>query len=68
MAKKKYTTRLDEIENFVSNEEKIIEDIIKPAVENHYADKVRDLRSKGFDDNRIAAMIGISSLEVKDIK
>ena len=68
MAKKKFTTRLDEIENFVSNEDKIIEDIIKPAVEDHLGDKVRHLRSKGFDDNRIAAMIGISSVKVKEIK
>lgn len=36
---------------------------IDPIVET-----VRDLRSKGFDNNRIAARLGISSLIVKDIK
>ena len=54
--------------DFVSNEEKIIEDIIKPAIEDHLAGKVKDLRSKGFDDNRIAAMLMINVNKVKDIK
>ena len=33
-----------------------------------WADAVRDLRSKGFDDNRIAAMLMINVNKVKDIK
>ena len=68
MAKKKLTTELDDIQNFVSNEESFIEEVIKPAVENHFAGRVRDLRSKGYNDNQIAAMIGISSIKVKEIK
>lgn len=65
---KKIKTRLDDIQNYVSNEEKIIEDIIIPAIEDHWADKVKTYRAKGYNDNQIAAMLGISSLKVKDIK
>lgn len=68
MAKKKLTTELDDIQNFVSNEESFIEEVIKPAVEDHLAGKVRDLRSKGYDDNRIAAMLMIHKEKVQNIK
>lgn len=68
MAKKKLTTELDDIQNFVANEESFIEEVIKPAVEDHFADKVRDLRSKGYDDNRIAAMLMIHKEKVQNIK
>ena len=54
--------------DFVSNEEKIVKDIITKHVEDHFADKVRDLRSKGFDNNRIAAMLMINLNKVKEIK
>lgn len=68
MAKKKFQPTPTPFIDFVSNEEKIIEDIIKPAIEEHWAGKVRDFRSKGFDDNRIAAMLMINVNKVKEIK
>jgi len=60
--------RLDELKNFVSAEEKLVRDIIQPAVEDHYREKVLDMRAKGFDNNRIAAMLMIPKQRVENIK
>jgi hypothetical protein len=68
MAKKKYTDENEPLVDLVSNEKTIIEDIIKPAVEEHWAEKVRTFRSQGYDDNRIAAMLMINVNKVKAIK
>lgn len=44
---------------YIESKETIIEEIIKPAVENHIKTKVDQLRAKGFDNNRIAATLMI---------
>lgn len=67
MAKnKKY--RKEEVENFVSNKESIIEDIIAPAVKDHFTQKVLDLREKGYNDNQIASMLMIHKQKIENIK
>lgn len=66
MAKKKYN-RLDEVQDFVSNEEKIIEDIIIPAIKDHTADKVKSLADKGMNVNQIAATLMIQKSKVEEI-
>lgn len=68
MAKKKLTSEKEPLVDLVSNQEKFIEDIIKPAVEEHYAEKVRTFRLQGYDDNRIAAILMINVNKVKAIK
>lgn len=70
MAKKKYTetNRLEALQSYVSNKQEIIEDIIQPAIEDHFAEKVRNFRSQGYDDNRIAAILMINVNKVKAIK
>lgn len=68
MAKKKITSRLDEVENFVSNEEKIIEDIITPAIQDHLRDQIISFREKGFNDTWIAARLMIHKHIVEGIK
>lgn len=39
-----------------------------PEVIDPLVDKVRDLRSKGYNDNQIASMMMIQLGQVKDIK
>jgi len=65
---KRKKTRKEEIENLVSNKESIIEDIIAPAVEDHFRDKVLDLRGKGYNDNQIASMLMIHKHKIENIK
>jgi len=67
MAKRK-KDKLEEVQNFVSNKESIIEDIIAPAVEDHFRDKVLDLRGKGYNDNQIASMLMIHKHKIENIK
>lgn len=65
MAKK---TRLEAIQNLKETEQALINDTIIPAIEDHLREKVLDLRAKGFDDNRIAAMLLIHKYIVEQIK
>lgn len=62
MAKKKF-----KFENNVSERENIIEDIIKPAIENHYSEKVLDWHSKGYNANQIAGMLKLHKHVVENI-
>lgn len=72
MARKKKSTvgeqRLEEVQNTVSIQKEIIEDIIKPAVEDQLRDKVLSLRVKGYNSNQIAAMLMIHKHKVDEIK
>ena len=74
MAKRKSTIDIGDYSNeyvapnLIENEEKIINDIIIPAIEDHLADTVKTLRSRGFDDNRIAAKLMINVDKIKSIK
>jgi len=65
---KRKKTRKEEIENLVSNKESIIEVTIAPAVEDHFRDKVLDLRGKGYNDNQIASMLMIHKHKIENIK
>ena len=49
-------------------QETFIEEVIKPAVEDHLGEKVRNLRSKGYNDNQIASMLMIHKHIVENIK
>ena len=68
MATKKKYNRLEEIKNFVSNEQEIKENIITPAIEDYIADKVRTFKNQGYNDNQIAAMLRIHKHVVEKIK
>ena len=69
MAKRKSTIDLGSYEqDFVSNEEKFIEEVITPAIKDHLRDKVRDFRSKGYNNNQIAAMLMVHKHIVENIK
>ena len=69
MAKKNSKIEIGSYEqDFVSNEETFIEEVIKPAVEDHLGDKVRNLRSKGYNANQIASMLMIHKHIVENIK
>ena len=65
MAKK---SRLEAIENLKETEEQLMNDIIIPAIEKSLEEKILDLREKGFDDNRIAAMLLIHKHIVEQTK
>ena len=65
MAKK---SRLEAIENLKETEEQLINDIIIPAIEKSLEEKILDLREKGFDDNRIAAMLLVHKHIVEQTK
>lgn len=43
----------------IESEEKILEEVIKPHVEDHLKKQIEALRAKGFDNNRIAANLMI---------
>ena len=62
MARKKYNKQ-----TLVSEKETIIEDIIKPAVDNHYREKVLDWAGKGYNANQIASMLKIHKHIVENI-
>ena len=66
MARKK-KTRIDEIQDFVSEKESIIEDIIKPAIVDHNREKVLDWSSKGYNANQIAGMLKLHKHIVENI-
>lgn len=68
MAKKKLTKRLESIENFVSKEEEIQNDIILPAIEDHLRDQIISFREKGYKDTWIAARLMIQKHIVEKIK
>ena len=68
MAKKKYTEENQPLVDLISTQESVIEDIIKPAIEEHWAGKVRDFRSKGYSDNQIAGLLRITKEKVQSIK
>ena len=65
MARKK--TRLQEVENFVSEQDSFIEEVIKPAVKDHNRDKVLDWSSKGYNANQIAGMLKLHKHVVENI-
>lgn len=67
MAKRK-KDKLEDVKNFVSNKESIIEDIIAPAVKDHFTEKVLELREKGYNDNQIAGMLMIHKQKIENIK
>lgn len=62
MARKKYNK-----EKLVSEKESIIEEIIKPAVNNHYREQVLDWSGKGYNANQIAGMLKIHKHIVENI-
>jgi len=70
MAKKKkksLTHTLDVRQNLVANEKAIVEDIIKPAVDDHNREMILDLKAKGFDNSRIASRLMIPKATVDKI-
>jgi len=67
MAKRK-KDKLEDVKNFVANKESIVEDIIAPAVKDHFTEKVLELREKGYNDNQIAGMLMIHKQKIENIK
>jgi len=59
MAKKK----TEQTESFVAreleSEQTILDEVIKPHVDDFLKQKIEELRAKGFDNNRIAANLMI---------
>lgn len=43
----------------IESEQTIMEEVIKPHVEDHLKKQIEALRAKGFDNNRIAANLMI---------
>jgi len=56
------------IEDIVSNQEDLTQDITLPQVEDIQREMILDLRAKGFDDNRIAARLEIRKDIVENIR
>jgi uncharacterized protein (UPF0335 family) len=69
MAKKTYTEEPQPIATpQLESQETILEEVIKPHIEDYISKRVKDLRAKGFDNNRIAATLMIHKHIVDDIK
>ena len=56
------------VEDVVSNQEDLTQDITLPLVDDTQREMILDLRVKGFDDNRIAARLEIQKAIVEKIK
>ena len=56
------------IEDIVSNQEDLTQDITLPQVEDIQREMILDLRAKGFDNNRIAARLEIRKDIVENIR
>ena len=56
------------VEDIVSNQEDLTQDITLPQVEDIQREMILDLRAKGFDDNRIAATLEIRKDIVENIR
>ena len=67
MAKKTKTTEDLEFLDNVSPELEIEVNIQTHETEDPLADKVRDMRAKGFDNNRIASLLGTTKQIVDSI-
>jgi len=69
MAKKKKSANhtLEVRQNLIANEELIMNDIIKPAVDDHNREMILDLKAKGFDNSRIASRLMIPKAKVDSI-
>ena len=65
MAKKSYNSEVDEI--FEEQEALPVEDVVLHLTEDPLADKVLSLRAKGYDNNRIAAILGVHKQTVDKI-
>ena len=62
MAKKATTTQpilQDESFRVIESEQTILEEVIKPHVDDYISKRVKELRDRGFDNNRIAATLMI---------
>jgi len=64
---KKYK-KSQSVEDVVSNQEDLTQDITLPLVDDTQREMILDLRVKGFDDNRIAARLEIQKAIVEKIK
>jgi hypothetical protein len=56
------------VEDVVSNQEDLTQDITLPLVDDTQREMILDLRVKGFDDNRIAARLEIQKAIVENIR
>ena len=56
------------VEDIVSNQEDLTQDITLPQVQDIQRQMILDLRAKGFDDNRIAARLEIRKDIVEKIR
>lgn len=66
--KTKYTEDSYVSEDFVSNEDKVQPKSKTDKILDPIADKVRNLRVKGFDSDRIAAMLNVRKDLVDKVK
>lgn len=60
MAKKRIQTDITPIEE-------LIDDTIVSTKVDPFAEKVRDLKAKGYDSNRIASLLGVHKQKVDSI-
>jgi len=64
---KKYK-KSQSVEDVVSNQDDLTQDITLPLVDDLQREMILDLRVKGFDDNRIAARLEIRKDIVEKIR
>jgi hypothetical protein len=64
---KKYK-KSQSVEDVVSNQDDLTQDITLPLVDDIQREMILDLRVKGFDDNRIAARLEIRKDIVEKIR
>ena len=64
---KKYK-KSQSVEDVVSNQDDLTQDITLPLVDDLQREMILDLRVKGFDDNRIAARLEIQKAIVEKIR
>ena len=64
---KKYK-KSQSVEDVVSNQDDLTQDITLPLVDDIQREMILDLRVKGFDDNRIAARLEIRKDIIEKIR
>ena len=70
MAKKQsyISSSQDPVVDLIESEASFIEEVIKPAVEDHLTQQIKQYIEKGWDDNRIAARLMIHKHKVIELR
>ena len=70
MAKKQsyISSSQEPVVDLIGSEASFIEEVIKPAVEDHLTQQIKHYIDKGWDDNRIAARLMIHKHKVIELR